>query len=80
MIIQKIYKAGNAKVVTIPRQFLNELNLNDGSEVTVERKQNQIIISPKQKVKAPGVNSKFMEMVDEFITDHEDVLRQLANK
>ena len=80
MLIQTLYKNGNSVAVTIPRQYLEELNLKEGSEVVVEKQGKELRISSKNKVLAPDVDAKFMKMVDEFVTDHEDVLKALAVK
>lgn len=80
MLIQTLYKNGNSVAVTIPRQFLDELNLKEGSEVVVEKKGDELRILSKTKTLAVDIDPKFMQMVDEFVTDHEDVLKALANK
>jgi len=80
MLIQTLYKNGNSVAVTIPRQYLEELNLKEGSEVVVEKQGKELRISSKNKALAPDVDAKFMKMVDEFVTDHEDVLKALAVK
>lgn len=80
MLIQTIYKNGNSLAVTIPQQYLKELDLKEGSEIVVEKENDTIRITPKKKVLAPDVDAKFMKMVDLFIKEHEDVLRELAQK
>lgn len=80
MLIQTLYKNGNSIAVTIPRQYLEELNLKEGSEVVVEKQGRELRISSKNKVLASDVDAKFMKMVDEFVSDHEDVLKKLAAK
>jgi putative addiction module antidote len=80
MLIQTLYKNGNSIAVTIPRQYLEELNLKEGSEVVVEKQGKELRISSKNKVLASDVDVKFMKMVDDFVSDHEDVLKKLAAK
>lgn len=80
MLIQTLYKNGNSVAITIPKQFLDELNLKEGSEVVVEKKGDELRILSKAKSLAVDVDPKFMQMVDEFVSDHEDVLKVLANK
>jgi putative addiction module antidote len=80
MLVQTLYKNGNSIAVTIPRQFLEELNLKEGSEVVVEKQGKDLRISSKTKALASGVDIKFMKMLDEFVVGHEDVLRKLATK
>jgi len=80
MLVQTLYKNGNSIAVTIPRQFLEELNLKEGSEVVVEKQGKDLRISSKTKALASDVDVKFMKMLDEFVVDHEDVLQKLATK
>lgn len=80
MLSQTLYKNGNSIAVTIPRQYLEQLQLKEGSEVIVEKKGDELRIKSKAKTLASDVNPKFMKMVDEFINTHEDVLKTLANK
>ena len=80
MLTQTLYKNGNSVAVTIPKAYLKELNLKEGAEVIVEKKGDELRISSKAKTLASDINPKFMKMVDEFVKEHEDVLRVLANK
>lgn len=80
MLTQKLYRNGNSLAVTIPHQYLAELNLKAGSEVLVEKTADEIKIKSKKTVLASDVDYKFMKMIDEFVTSHEDVLKELANK
>lgn len=80
MITQKLYKTGNSTSMTIPVEFLKDLNLRNGSAVVVERSGSKIIVMAKTKALASGVDQKFARMVDEFINDHEDVLQELSNR
>lgn len=79
MPIQKTYRNGNSVAVTIPKDYLTELNFTSGSTVSVEKKGRTLVITPHRE-KEPVVDAKFMQMVDEFASDHADVLRQLAHK
>ena len=80
MQTQRLYKNGNSVAVTVPKQFLKELNLKEGSTVVVEKKGSKLYITPRKATLAKGVNVKFMKMLDEFITDHEDVLKELSQR
>ncbi len=80
MLIQTLYRNGNSIAVTIPRQYLEELDLKEGSEVVVEKQGKELRISTKTKALATGVDIKFMKMLDKFVVDHEDVLQKLATK
>lgn len=80
MLIQKLYRNGNSVAVTIPKEYLRELNLRDGSEVVVNRKGQELVVTSKKRASLKGVNEKFARMVDEFMIDHQDVLQELAKR
>ncbi len=76
MTIQKTYRNGNSVAVTIPKDYLEELNLRSGAEVLVEKKGRRLVITPRES----SIDAKFMQMVTEFTDEHEDVLAELANR
>ncbi len=80
MPIQKLYKNGNSVAVTIPKDYLENLYLNDGSAVSVQLVDESVIITKADKKLAPDVDAKFMKMVDDFVSEHHDVLEDLAKK
>lgn len=80
MIIQKLYRNGNSVAVTIPKQYLKELNLRDGSEVVVQQEEDKVVITRARKVDSQQVDVKFAQMVDEFIAEHQDVLAELSKR
>lgn len=71
-------RIGNSVGVIIPKNIRQELGLNPGEKVILQKSGRQLILSPGRKKIAGGVNQKFMKMVDEFILEHEDVLKKLA--
>lgn len=80
MLTQKLYKSGNSIAVTVPKEYLEELNLKAGTQVEVKRRGQELVLTPKSKPMAVGVDQKFAKMVDDFINEHEDVLRELSQK
>lgn len=80
MLTQKLYKTGNSVAVTIPKEYLEELNLKEGGLVVVKKRGQELVVTPKAKTVAAGVDQKFARMVDEFINEHEDVLQELSYK
>lgn len=75
---QTVIQIGNSIGVVIPQHL--QTDLKAGDKVVVDKKDHGIIITPIKKVDTGGVDAKFMRIVDEFISEHEDVLRTLANK
>ena len=80
MLTQKLYKSGNSIAVTIPKEFLMELGLDAGVEVVMKKRGEELVVTSSKKASAKNVDQKFAKMVEEFIDDHEDVLRELANR
>ena len=79
-MLRKVFKTGNSTVVSIPREMLENLGIEDGSDVSVELdlKTNQIIIRPAQRSLA-GVNEDFARQLAEFIEEYRPALEALAH-
>ncbi|MBI2315179.1 AbrB/MazE/SpoVT family DNA-binding domain-containing protein [Candidatus Daviesbacteria bacterium] len=83
MLIQKLYKNGNSVAVTIPKEYLNNLNLEEGSEVVVEQdpEAGSITISRKKKVKpASKLSPAFLKWLNAFNKQYESALKELAKR
>lgn len=79
MFTQKLYRNGNSVAITIPKQLLEEMNFKEGSEVEIAKKGNDLVVKQKPNL-ASDVDAKFMQMVEEFADEHDDVLRELAKR
>jgi len=66
--------------VTIPKQLLEELNLKEGSEVFIEEENDKLTIQSKSNMLASDIDAEFVQIVDRFIDEHEDVLKELAKR
>lgn len=69
----KIRKIGNSLGVTIPKQLIEELHLKSGDKVTIEKKGDNIELTP--------IDPEFEEWAEAYRqanTDYKDVLRELA--
>lgn len=80
MATQIIYRNGNSAAVTIPKEYMDDLKIQIGSSVNVEKRGKEITIVPKNEKLASDVDTNFAKMVDEFINDHRDVLKELAKR
>lgn len=80
MLTQKLYRNGNSIAVTIPKEYLRELHLDEGSRVVVEKRGSELVVSSKERSKILGVDPQFVKTVDEFIHDHRDVLEELSKR
>ena len=83
MLTQKLYKNGNSVVVTIPKEYLNDLKLKDGSEVVMEQNMDSglIIISKKGAQKTDTkISPEFLHWLDSFNKKYAPALRELARR
>lgn len=81
-MIQKVIQIGNSLGVIIPQALNKQLGLRPGDELIVKQEDNTVVLSPKKAREklSGGVDAKFMKTVDDFIEEHEDVLKELANR
>ena len=79
-MLRKIFKTGNSIVVSIPKDILEQLDLSEGEDVTIEldREQRQIVISPIDKPLAVSVDEEFARQVNDFIAEYRPALEALA--
>ena len=77
---QTFINIGNSVGVIIPSNLREQNGVKPGGKVVVKQAKEGILIIPEKKHLGADVDSKFAKMVDEFITDHEDVLKELANR
>jgi len=77
---QKIIQIGNSIGVVIPTELRRKNNINKGANLSFKQVKGGILIQPVKKTLAGDVDAKFARMVDEFITEHEDVLKELAHR
>jgi putative addiction module antidote len=79
-MLRKLFRTGNSIVVSIPKDILDELQLSEGEDVTVEldSQQRQILISPVEKAISTGIDEEFARQVDDFIEKYRPALQALA--
>jgi putative addiction module antidote len=79
-MLRKIFRTGNSIVVSLPKDILDQLELSEGADVSVEldSQQRQIVISPVEKPLATGIDETFAKQVDEFIKQYRPALEALA--
>lgn len=83
MLTQKLYKNGNSVAVTIPKEYLKEFNLKEGSEVVVEQDLDEetIIISRKKKGSIKStVTPQFLKWLESFNREYGPALKELAER
>lgn len=77
---QTVIKVGNSVGVVIPVNLREQNDIKSGGKVVLKQVKEGILITPSRKQLAGDVDVKFAKMVDEFISEHEDVLKELAHK
>lgn len=76
----KVFKNGHSLAVTVPKIFAHQLNIKSGSEIEWKKTNSGLLFSTALKVKNKGIDQKFAKIVEEFIDEHEDVLKELAKR
>ena len=81
-MLRKVFKTGNSVVVSLPKDALDLLGINEGSDVSIEldREKRQIVISSVEESLAEvGLDDEFSQQVTEFIDRYRPALEALAN-
>jgi putative addiction module antidote len=81
-MLRKVFKTGNSLVVSLPKDLLDPLGMQDGSDVSVEldRKNHRILIKPAEMPLAGEVSEEFAHQLNEFIEQYRPALEALAHK
>lgn len=76
---RKIFRTGNSMVISLPKEMLEALHMEEGEEVSVELNQarRQIVISPAPNA-GEEVDAEFAKQVAEFIEEYRPALEALA--
>ncbi len=83
MLTQKLYKNGNSVAVTIPKEYLEDLNLKEGSVVVVEKDPDMqtITITPKKATTVSSkITPKFLSWLESFNKQYGPALKELAKR
>ena len=77
---RRLFRSGNSIVAAMPRAFLDFLNLQEGSEVSVvlDEGRGVIIVTPAGRA-LPGVDAEFGSQVTGFIEEYRPALEALAS-
>lgn len=79
---RKVRKSGTSVVATIPPKVLEELNLQPGDDILFEKRNNGEIVLKKEKSLADymGLDTEFMQVVNESMTEYEEALKSLVDR
>lgn len=81
-MLRKIFRTGNSMVVSLPKDIVEQLGMNEGADVSVEldRKNRQIVIRQVKLPIAGSIDEKFANQVAEFINEYRPALEALGKK
>ncbi len=80
-MLRKVFRTGNSVVVSLPREALEYLNIQEGTEIEVDldRENRQVILKPVEiPLAILGVDEAFAQQVAEFIEQYRPALKKLA--
>jgi antitoxin MazE len=80
-MLRKVFRTGNSMVVSLPREALDYLNIQEGAEIEfdLDRENRQMILKPlEMPLASSGVDEKFAHQVAEFIEQYRHALKELA--
>jgi len=80
-MLRKVFKTGNSLVVSLPKDALEFLKIDEGRDVSVEldRDKRQIVITPADPSLAiAGIDPEFANQVADFIEQYRPALEELA--
>ena len=79
-MIRQLFKTGNSVVLSLPKEYLDALNLDAGEQVTLELdgEKKRIIVAPVEKPPLAEIDRSFARQVDEFIEQYRPALEELA--
>ncbi|GAY79153.1 AbrB/MazE/SpoVT family DNA-binding domain-containing protein [Sporolactobacillus inulinus] len=79
---RKIFKMGNSYGTTYPKEVLKHLGATAGDEVTFENLDDGTVkISKRKAVELPdGIDTEFIEMVNEIVKENDSVFKGLVDR
>ncbi len=78
---RKVFKTGNSIVVSLPKEALDFLGIEEGKDVSVDldRENHQILITPLPlENEDAGIDETFARQVSDFISQYRAALEELA--
>lgn len=79
MHVRKVFKAGNSFAVSIPSEWVRQMNLEDQPVELVRNDKGEIVVKPLRDV-SPDITPDFAQAVESFVSEYADVLRRLAER
>ncbi len=82
-MLRKVFKTGNSLVVSLPKDALDALGIQEGADVSVDldKEGRQIVITPlEMPLASAGVDETFARQVADFIEQYRPALEALARE
>ncbi len=79
MQVRKVFKVGNSFAVSIPSEWVRQMNLEDQPVELLRNDKGEIVVKPVRQV-SPDITPDFVRAVDSFAAEYADVLRRLAER
>ncbi len=78
-MVRKFFKTGNSLVISLPKESIQSLGLQEGSEVSVavDEAEGRIIIEPAEPQLA-NITPSFAQQLNDFIEEYRPALEALA--
>jgi len=78
-MVRKIFKSGNSLVISLPKETIQSVGLQEGSEVTiaVNEADGTVIVEPVKTQLAP-IDETFAQQLNDFIEQYRPALEALA--
>lgn len=77
MEVRKVFKAGNSFAVSIPADWVREMNLEDQPVQIVRNENGEIVVRPIREPDS-NITPEFVKAVDSFVAEYGDILKGLA--
>lgn len=80
-MLRKVFKTGNSVVISLPREALEYLGIQEGQDVSIDldREKRRIIITPPEaSLAVAGLDEEFARQVSDFIENYRTALEALA--
>lgn len=74
---RKLRKIGNSKVLTIPEEVIQALNINEGQKIAFNVEDGQVVL---EAVKTENKEMDILSMADQVSDQYDNALKDLVNR
>lgn len=78
---RKVTRVENSLSVTFPQEVLKHLGIKQGDEVSFALEDESVTIKKTKELVLPkGIDSEFLEMMNDMVREYEDTFKGLADR